>query len=171
MFFNLSIPKMNWRPKMKIKALFLGVAHLLLCSFAIANVTVYRATDRKNATYAKVADGQWRIDEDGLSTFELANFNVTNKACQITFVIQNVTSQPDPGTRGQVQNMAAGYIGVYTPEHGGVGHWSIQPPHGTSNAAFQAAVTAYVIAHGATGVNANYTGSNPSLCQTPAAAN
>lgn len=155
---------------MKIKALFLGVAYLLLCSFAIADVTVYRATDRKNATYAKVADGQWRIDPDGLSTFELANFNVTTKACQITFVIQNVTSQPAPGTHGPVQNMA-GYNGVYTPEHGGDGHWSIQPPHGTSNAAFQAAVTAYVIAHVATGVNANYSGSSPSLCQTPAAAN
>jgi len=155
---------------MKIKALCFCVAHLLLCSFAIADVTVYRATDGKNKTYAKVADSQWRIDDDGLSTFELANFDVTNKACQITFVIKNVTSQPDPGTKGPVENMA-GYNGVYTPDLGGKGHWSIQAPNGTPAKAFQAAVTAYVIAYKVTGVNAKYSGGSKSKCETPRAAN
>ena len=127
--------------------------------------------DRKNATYAKINDSQWRVDPDGVSTFELANFSAPTKVCQVTFVIVGVNSMPLQGTTGQVQNMPMGYVGEYTPQHGGPGHWSIQGPPGTSNAALQSAITAYVIAQQVAARNPTYTGGSNSLCLTPAAPN
>lgn len=154
---------------MKIHSL-IAASCLLFCTPALADVTVYRAVDRKNATFAKIADNQWRIDDDGLSTFEAANFTVTNKACRVSFVIEGVASAPAEGTQGNIKNMQ-GYVGVYTPQHGGEGHWSIQAPTGTVAATAQTAITNYVIAQQVASVNAGYTGGSPSQCNTPAQAN
>lgn len=148
-----------------------GLALLGLVAAAPADVTVYRAVDYKNATYAKINDGQWRIDPDGLSTFELPNFNVPGKRCMVSFVIEGVTSMPAQGTQGQIQNMPPGFIGEYTPQHGGPGHWSLQGPMGTPNAVLQTAITTYVIQNAAAQVNPTYTGGNQSTCTTPNAPN
>ena len=156
---------------MKMKCATILAAILLCCSMLAAQVTVYRATDRKNATYAKINDAQWRIDDDGLSTFELANFDVGNKPCRVSFVILGVSSQPLEGTTGQVQHMPQGYVGEYTPQHGGTGHWSIHGPAGTPQAILQQAITNYVIAQRVASVNTTYSGGSPSQCQTPAAPN
>jgi len=154
-----------------MRRILLAASCLLLSTPAFADVTVYRAVANKNATYALINNSQWRIDDDGLSTFELANFSVTDKRCQVAFVITGVASSPVPGTEGPVQGMAEGFVGEYTPQHGGVGHWSIHGPHGTQPAALQAQITANVIARRAAARNASYTGSSNSLCQTPAAPN
>lgn len=148
-----------------------GLALLGLVAAAQAQVTVYRATDYKNNTYAKISDGQWRIDPDGLSTFELAYFNVPAKRCMVSFVILGVASLPPQGTQGQVQNMPPGFIGEYTPQHGGPGHWSLQGPPGTPAPVLQAAITAYVIQNAAAQRNPTYTGTNQSTCTTPNAPN
>ncbi len=161
---------------MKIKSATILAVTLLSCSMLVAQVTVYRADDRKGANFARINDGQWRIDPDGLSTFEGPNFNVANKPCRVSFVILRVTSLPAQGTTGQVQGMPTGYVGEYTPQHGGVGHWSIHGPPGTPAATLQQTITQYVIDRGKVGravtlVNALYAGHNPSACQTPAAPN
>jgi hypothetical protein len=155
---------------MKMKRATILAVTLLSCCMLTAQVTVYRATDKKNAEYAKINDGQWRIDPDGLSTFEGPDFNMPNKPCKVFFVILGVTSHPAPGTIGQVQDMPIGYVGEYTPQFG-LGHWSIHGPPGTPNATLQQAITAYVIAQQAASVNATYTGRSPSQCKTPAAPN
>jgi hypothetical protein len=151
--------------------LLLGAVTLLGGALAFADVTVFRGIDKKNATYAKVNDGQWRVDPDGVSTFEDPPFSAPTKACKASFVVLGVNSRPAQGTRGQIQNMPTGYEAEYTPQHGGVGHWSIQGPNGTPNAVLQTAITQYVIAQGAASVNASYTGKNPSACTTPGAPN
>ena len=136
-------------------------------SAASADVTVYRALQRKNATYAKVADAQFVIDPDGLSTFEAAQLTVTNKQCKLAFIIDGVASQPAQGTTAGVQNYPA-LKGTYTPQHGGIGHWSIE----NANAATAASdITTYALTGGHLTVNAAYTGGSQSLCQTPAQAN
>ncbi|MCP3750879.1 hypothetical protein [Pseudomonas sp. SBB6] len=146
--------------------LTLAVAGMLCNSLAFANVDIFRAVDRKNTTYAKVADSQWRIDPDGLSTFELPNLNVNNKACKVRFTVVGVASKPAAHTQGNILNMA-GYIGVYTPEYG-EGHWSITR---TAGAALPADITAYVLGNNAASINTGYTGSSTSQCLTPDAAN
>jgi len=157
--------------KMRTRTLFFAVASLLLCSQVLADVTVFRAVHRKNATYAKINDAQWRIDSDGLSTFELAQFNVPAKPCQVSFVVVGVNSQPVQGTTGPIQYMPVGYIGEYTPQLGGAGHWSIHGPNGTPAATLQLEITTYVIAQLAAAVNPTYTGGSPSQCQTTNAPN
>jgi len=161
---------------MKMKSATILAATLLSCSMLAAQVTVYRGTGRGNAAYATINDSQWRIDPDGMSTFEGPNFNVPEKRCKVSFVILGVNSLPPQGTTGQVQGMPTGYVGEYTPQHGGNGHWSIHGPPGTPNATLQATITEYVINRGnigrpVTAVNPLYGGGSPSQCQTPAAPN
>lgn len=156
---------------MKMKSATILAATLLSCSMLAAQVTVYRGTDKKNATDARINNSQWRIDQDGMSTFEGPDFDIRDKRCKVSFLILNVNSRPAQGTTGQVQNMPPGYVGVYTPQLGGDGHWSIQAPLGTVNATLQQAITAYVIAHQVASVNTTYTGKSRSQCRTPAAAN
>jgi len=161
---------------MKMKSATILAATLLSCSMLAAQVTVYRATDRRNAADARINDGQWRIDPDGMSTFEGPNFTAANKPCRVSFVILRVNSLPPQGTTGQVQGMPTGYVGEYTPQHGGNGHWSIHGPPGTPNATLQQTITEYVINRGnigrpVTAVNPLYGGGSPSQCQTPAAPN
>lgn len=144
-------------------------AALVLLGFAAvahADVTVYRGIDYKNATYAKVNDSQWRVDSDGISTFELANFSSPTKRCMVSFVILDVNSKPAQGTRGQIQNMPPGYVAEYTPDYG-AGHWSLKAPVGVGDAALKAAVTEYVIAQQVAQVNTTYTGTAKSTCTTP----
>jgi hypothetical protein len=150
-----------------MKPILLTATFLLMSTAASADVTVYRATTYKNATYALVNDAQWRIDDDGLSTFEGPNFLVTDKRCQVAFVIEGVQSQPDPGTQGRVDGLPEGYVGEYTPQHGGEGHWSIHGPADTPPATLKALITANVIARRSAAQNQGYTGSSRSLCQTP----
>jgi len=161
---------------MKIKSATIMDDTLLSCSMLTAQLTVYRATDRKNATYARINDGQWRIDPDGMSTFEGPNFTAANKPCRVSIVILRVNSLPPQGTTGQVQGMPTGYVGEYTPQHGGNGHWSIHGPAGTVDATLQQTITEYVINRGnigrpVTAVNPLYAGGSRSQCQTPAAPN
>jgi hypothetical protein len=124
---------------MRKHILLVYIASLLLCSLALADVTVFRGVDRKNATFAKINNAQWRIDADGLSTFEEQAFGEkgTGKPCQVYFVIEDVSSKPAQGTRGQIRDMPTGYMAEYTPQHGGEGHWSIQAPAEISVEAFQ----------------------------------
>jgi len=156
---------------MKMKSATILAATLLSCSMLAAQVTVYRGTGRGNAAYATINDSQWRIDPDGMSTFEGPNFNVPEKRCKVSFVILGVNSLPPQGTTGQVQGMPTGYVGEYTPQHGGNGHWSIRAPAGTVDATLQQAITTYVIAQQVASINNTYTGGRRSRCQTPAAPN
>ncbi|TMJ17576.1 MAG: hypothetical protein E6G92_14815 [Alphaproteobacteria bacterium] len=150
-----------------MKRILLTATCLLMSTAAPADVTVYRATTYKNGTFALVNDAQWRIDADGLSTFELANFAVTNKRCQVAFVIEGVQSQPDAGTQGPVDGLPDGYVGEYTPLHGGEGHWSIHGPAETLPATLKALITANVIARRSAARNQGYAGRSQSLCETP----
>jgi hypothetical protein len=153
---------------MKSKNLIvLFCAGSLFSTLATADVNVFRAIDRKNATYAKVADAQWRIDEDGLSTFEAANFIVPGKPCKVRFTVVGVNPPFNQGDQGPIHNMA-GYIGVYSPQHGGLGHWSITKDPAP---AVPAEITNFVIANNAAEVNVGYTGGSPSQCLTPAQPN
>ncbi len=139
-------------------------------SAAQADVTVYRGLQRKNATYAKVNDNQFRIDDDGLSTFEAAEFagNATTRQCKLALTIEGVVSKPNEGTtQGDITGMA-GYQGTYTPEYGGDGHWSIAKTGGGTTAGD---FTTYALADGHISVNAGYTGGSASLCDTPDNAN
>jgi len=136
---------------------------------AQADVNVYRALGRKNATYAKVNDDQFRVDDDGLSTFEAAEFTVTNKQCKLVFVIKDVESKPEQDTEGTIEGME-GYKGIYTPQHGGEGHWSIINSDKTKEE-MQADFTTYALSGGNISQNAGYTGGSACQCQTPAAAN
>lgn len=141
-------------------------------SAARADVSVYRGLQRKNATYAKVADAQFRIDDDGLSTFEAAEFgpNSTTRQCKLEFVIEGVDSQPAAGTHDNIASMA-GYQGTYSPALGGAGHWSIGNTADVANTS-AADFTAYALANAARiTVNAAYTGNSNSQCNTPDAAN
>jgi hypothetical protein len=142
----------------------LACAGMFLGTLAYADVEVFRAIDSKNTTYAKVVDSQWRIDPDGLSTFEAANFKVTGKPCKVRFIVSGVTPPFNAGDQGNIHNMP-GYIGIYTPEHGGVGHWSITK---TVGAAVPNEITTFVINNNSSLINASYTGSSPSNCMTPA---
>jgi len=162
-------PSLEEKPIMK--RILLTATCLLISTAASADVTVFRATTYKNATYALVNDAQWRIDPDGLSTFEAAEFDVPDKRCQVAFVIEGVQSQPNPGTQGQVDGMPQGYVGEYTPQHGGAGHWSIHGPVGTLPDLLKALITANVIARQSAAQNAAYTGNRQSQCQTPAQPN
>lgn len=150
-----------------IAALAIGIVGLSMPWLAKADVTIYRGIDNKNATYAKVADGQWRIDEDGMSTFELTQLP-NNKPCMAAFRVIGPDSQPNEGDHGIIGGLYP-YWAVYTPSLGGVGHWSLQreinPP------ALPAEITAYVIQSQATAKNPNYTGSTRSKCDTPDKAN
>ncbi|MDK2123374.1 hypothetical protein [Parachitinimonas caeni] len=140
---------------------------LLLSATAWADVEVYRGINRRNATYAQVNNAQWRVDPDGVSTFENARFSAPQKPCRARFIILGVNAMPAPGIAGQIAFMPEGYRGVYTPEHGGEGHWSLQAPAGTDNDAFKLALTAYVIERHATEVNDTYNGGHPSHCASP----
>lgn len=152
-----------------VVAVFLmpGILGLSLPGRASANVAIYRVIDAKNATYAKVADAQWRIDPDGMSTFEQAQLP-GNKRCMAFFTVVGPGSQPNQGDHGIIAGFYP-YQGTYTPNLGGVGHWSLQreinPP------AQPGEITAYVIQNAATAVNPNYQGSNKSQCKTPDAPN
>ena len=150
-----------------IAALVLGIAGLSISGLSSADVTIYRGIDNKNATYAKVADAQWRIDDDGMSTFELTQLP-NNKPCMAAFRVIGPDSQPNEGDHGIIGGFYP-YWAVYSPSHGGLGHWSVQreidPP------AQQAEITAYVIQSQATAKNPNYTGSTKSKCDTPSSAN
>jgi len=128
---------------------------------AVADVTVYRALARKNTTYAKVKDSEFRIDDDGLSTFEGNEFVVTNKQCKLEFTVEGVDSKPETGTSGNIEGME-GYKGTYTPEFG-EGHWSLANSDGTVAGDF----TAYALTGGKISVNGGYTGGSQSACETP----
>jgi hypothetical protein len=157
---------------MKKRSFYIYVVSLLLCSMALAEeVKVYRAVDYKNATYAKINDAQWRVDPDGVSTFEKDEFNVDNKACQVYFVIENVSSKPAPGTTGHIKNMPGAYLAKYTPEPDRPGHWSIPVPQGHTAEGLKSAITDYVIQQKVAEKNPNYKGSSKSQCQTPAQPN
>ncbi len=140
-------------------------------SVALADVSVYRGLQRKNATYAKVATAQFRIDNDGLSTFEAAQFatKATTRQCKLQFTIEGVNSQPNDGTQGDIDSMA-GYQGTYTSNLGGTGHWSIKNTNRTNDDMAQDFVD-YAIATQRITVNADYAGGSASRCDTPDAAN
>jgi len=140
-------------------------------SVALADVSVYRGLQRKNATYAKVATGQFRIDDDGLSTFEAAQFatKATTRQCKLQFTIEGVSSQPDNGTQGDINSMD-GYKGTYSPNLGGTGHWSIKNANRTDDEMAQDFVN-YAITTQRITVNAHYAGSSASNCNTPDAPN
>ena len=132
-------------------------------------IVVYRAINRKNATYAKINDTQWRIDPDGLSTFEQADLTVTDKPCLVAFPLIGGGPKPTPGTERIVSGFYP-YQGEYTPVHGGPGHWSIhiEAGHGVTDASD---FTAYVLSHRTTTPvtlpNPLYTGKSKSKCLTP----
>ncbi len=92
----------------------IGVVHIpgagsLGISVARAGVDVYRGLSRKNTTYAKVRPSEFRIDPDGLSTFEAGNFTSTSKPCKLEFTVQGVQSQPNTDTYGPIHQMPEGY--------------------------------------------------------------
>ncbi len=80
-------------------------------SVALADVSVYRGLSRKNATYAKVRDSEFRVDDDGLSTFELNEFSANTKQCKLEFTVTGVDSKPDQDTEGNIDSMQ-GYKGT-----------------------------------------------------------
>lgn len=140
-------------------------------SVALADVSVYRGLQRKNATYAKVATAQFRIDNDGLSTFEATQFatGATSRQCKLKFTIVGVNSLPNDGTHGNINSMP-GYEGTYTSNLGGAGHWSIKNTNVTDQQMAQDFV-AYAIATQEITINADYAGGSASHCNTPNAAN
>lgn len=150
-----------------ITVLATGIFGLSISSQVSADVMIYRGIDNKNATYAKVADNQWRIDDDGMSTFELAQLP-GNKPCMAAFHVVGPGSQPTPGIHGIIAGFYP-YGATYTPNLGGAGHWSLQreidPP------ARPAEITAFVIQSRATAKNPNYVGKTNSQCLTPDAPN
>jgi hypothetical protein len=103
---------------------------------AAADVTSYRALNGKTKNDARSPDGkcwngaqtspsQFRIDDDGLSTFEdSSNFDST-RPYRVGFVISGVAhcDAHTTGSGGAVQSMH-GYLGTCTPAFGD-GHWSL----------------------------------------------
>jgi len=83
------------------------------------------------------------------------------------FTVVGVNPPFNQGDQGPIHNMA-GYIGVYSPQHGGLGHWSITKDPAP---AVPAEITNFVIANNAAEVNVGYTGGSPSQCLTPAQPN
>lgn len=137
---------------------------------AVADVTIYTAVSRKNATFAQINNNQWRIDPDGQSSNENPAMLSTTKQCKVSFVVLGVGSQPqfpDP-VQGAVQNMPQGTTATYTPQFG-AGHWSINGPN--NNIGFPNLITQYVIDNPVVSVNADYAGKSPSKCQRPTAPN
>lgn len=139
-------------------------------SAAQADVVVYRGLPRKNATYAKVRDSEFRIDEDGLSTYEAAEFalKATTRQCKLAFTIEGVASKPEDGTHGVVTGME-GFTGTYSPNLGDEteeGHWSVN-----ADGAAQVSFSNHALVDGNLSVNAGYTGNSNSLCNTPDAQN
>jgi hypothetical protein len=91
-------------------------------------VISYRGLDgekSKNRTYYRrpqTNPGQFRLDPDGVSTFELA-YLPGNKPYAVGFRIQ-VEGLTRPGSIGPILNIPFSCTGTYTPQYG-EGHWSI----------------------------------------------
>jgi RHS repeat-associated protein len=91
-------------------------------------VISYRGLDgekSKDRTYYRrpqTNPGQFRLDPDGVSTFELA-YLPGNKPYAVGFRIQ-VEGLTRPGSIGPILNIPFSCTGTYTPQYG-EGHWSI----------------------------------------------
>lgn len=104
---------------------------------AAADVTVYRALNGKPKNDTRSPDGkcwngaqtspsQFRIDPDGLSTFEDPPGVGTTHPYRVRFVVTGVgaCTNDSRDDNGPVTGMA-GYRGTCSPQHGGQGHWSL----------------------------------------------
>ena len=74
------------------------------------------------------------MDDTGVSTYDFQALNNPNhphhndfitKPCLATFTLVGVNARPGPGTQAPIEG-SENLVAVYTPEHGGNGHWDIQ---------------------------------------------
>jgi hypothetical protein len=83
-------------------------------------VTIYRGLDATSPS-------QFRVDPDGVSTFETPS---AGKKMQLPIKVR-YKGEKKEGTEGELLDndlKAQGGKAVYTPSHGGEGHWSLQFP-------------------------------------------
>lgn len=145
----------------------------LVCALAVTgsalaqhNFTVYRALDGKVGgggcvTGPATNPGQFRIDADGLSTFQDGVALLATKAYRLRFQVQDAPNDPPQALdHGTVAGMA-GYTATYTPQFG-VGHWSLDNP-AKSVPERKADFQAYALAGGNIDRNPNYD-NNPAYC-------
>ena len=124
----------------------------------------------------KINNDQWRVDTDGLSTFENPPFNTkaTNKPCKIAFVIQGVGAAaaiPGPDVGVRCGHGPGNPLEHTHPTTGGPGHWSLNGPN--NNIGFPDAITKYALDanNNVISVNEDYKGNSKSKCMKPDASN
>jgi hypothetical protein len=131
--------------------------------------TIYRAlSGNVNATPCvtgpKTNPGEFRIDADGLSTFQDGVALLAAKAYRLRFLVQNAPNDPpvqgDTGTVANVNGFA--YTATYTPDQGGAGHWSLINA-ARSPAEMKTDFSEYARAGGNVDRNPNYN-DNPVYC-------
>lgn len=133
--------------------------------------TVYRAlTGKVNKTPCvtgpTTSPSEFRIDPDGLSTFQAGVALLDTKAYRLRFGVQNAPHDPpvdgDQGTVANVNGFV--YTATYTPLLGGDGHWSLKNANRT-DAEMKADFAAYAHAGGNVDRNPSYnTNNNPVYC-------
>lgn len=130
--------------------------------------TIYRALSgdvrRGCVTGPKTAPSEFRIDPDGMSTFQAGVPLAAAKPFRLAFRVQNAPNDPPlDGDRGTVAGVNGFvYTATYTPNHGGPGHWSLQNPDRTATQ-MKGDFSAYARAGGNIDRNPNYDG-NPPYC-------
>lgn len=140
------------------------VALLALCAQAALahDYTVYRAlrgvVTGDCVSGPEINEQTFRIDEDGLSTFQDGAKLRASDAYRVAFRVENVASSPpQQGEAGTVEGMLL-WTGTFTPniaEH----HWSLKKPD-TSKKKMKQALVAYA--------NAGHVSRNPDYNNEPA---
>lgn len=142
------------------------VALLALCARAALahDYTVHRALRglvRVDCVSGpEITEATFRIDEDGLSTFQEGADLRASDAYRVAFLVEDVASNPpQEGEAGTVQGMLL-WTGTFTPSIA-AHHWSLKKP-GASKNAMKRELVAYANA-GHVSRNPDYNG-QPAYC-------